>query len=31
MVGTLQIKVHELVSNSIDQDDEEDDNEEVEA
>jgi hypothetical protein len=31
MVGTLQIKVHELVSNSIDQDDEEDDSEEVEA
>ena len=30
MVGTLQIKIHELVANSIDQDDEEDD-EEVEA
>jgi len=31
MVGTLSIKIHELVSNSMDQDDEEDDNEEVEA
>ena len=30
MVGTLQIKIHELVANSIDQDDEEDD-EEVEV
>jgi hypothetical protein len=31
MVGTLQIKIHELVANSLDQDDEEDDSEEVEA
>ena len=31
MVGTLQVKIHELVANSIDQDDEEDDNEEAEV
>ncbi len=33
MVGTLHVKIHELVANSIDQDDEEedDDTEEVEA
>ena len=30
MIGTLQVKIHELVANSIDQDDEEDD-EEVEV
>jgi hypothetical protein len=27
MVGTLQIKIHELVANSIDQDDDEEDDE----
>jgi len=31
MVGTLQIKIHELVANSIDQDDDEDEDEEVEV
>ena len=34
MIGTLQIKIHELVANAIDQNDEEDDDddsEEVEA
>ena len=31
MIGTLQVKIHQLVANSLDQDDEEDDNEEVEA
>ena len=32
MIGTLQVKIHELVANSLDQDDEEDnDDEEVEA
>jgi len=31
MIGTLQVKIHELVANSLDQDDEEDDEEEVEA
>jgi len=29
MIGTLQVKIHELVANSLDQDDEEDDEEEL--